>query len=80
MFAAYVLVFYGGSALAGAPERWNKVLPHGWKGGAVVDNTVLAAHLALTVIIVLGGLALVTLVTAFGVVIATAGVWGPRVL
>ena len=55
VFAAYVLAFYGGSALAGVPERWNKVLPHGWKAGAEVDNTVLAAHLAFTVIIVLGG-------------------------
>lgn len=55
VFAAYVLVFYGGSALAGEPERWNDVLPHGWKASAVVDNMVLAAHLAFTVLIVLGG-------------------------
>lgn len=55
VFAAYVLVFYGGSALAGAPGRWNEVLPHGWKAGALLENAVLAAHLALAVIIVLGG-------------------------
>lgn len=56
VFGVYVIAFYGGSALAGEPGRWNKVLPHGWKVGALVDNTVLAAHLLFTVVIVLGGL------------------------
>jgi phage tail protein X len=56
VFAAYVLLFYGISALAGEPRRWNQVLPHGWKDGAVLDNSVLAAHLMFTVVIVLGGL------------------------
>ncbi len=56
VFAAYVLVFYGGAAWAGTPERWNQVLPHGWKAGATLDNGVLAAHLLFTVLIVLGGL------------------------
>jgi uncharacterized membrane protein len=55
VFAAYVLLFYGGAALAGEPERWNEVLPHGWKAGASLDNGVLAAHLAFTIVIVLGG-------------------------
>ena len=56
VFAAYVLLFYGSGALAGEPSRWNKVLPHGWKDGAVLDNSVLAGHLLFTVVIVLGGL------------------------
>jgi hypothetical protein len=56
VFAAYVLVFYGGAVLAGEPARWNQVLPRGWQAGAVLDNAVLAAHLLFTVIIVLGGL------------------------
>ena len=56
VFAAYVLLFYGSGALAGEPSRWNKVLPHGWKDGAVLDNSLLAAHLLFTVVIVLGGL------------------------
>ena len=56
VFAAYVLVFYGGAALAGTPERWNEVLPRGWQAGAAFDNAVLAAHLLFTVLIVLGGL------------------------
>jgi hypothetical protein len=55
VFAAYVLLFYGGAALAGEPQRWNEVLPHGWKAGAALDNAVLAAHLAFTLVIVLGG-------------------------
>jgi hypothetical protein len=56
VFAAYVLVFYGGAVLAGDPARWNQVLPRGWQAGALLDNAVLAAHLLFTVIIVLGGL------------------------
>ncbi len=55
VFAAYVLLFYGGAALAGEPQRWNEVLPHGWKAGAALDNAVLAAHLAFTLVIVFGG-------------------------
>lgn len=55
VFAAYVLRFYGGAALAGEPQRWNEVLPHGWKAGAILDNGVLAAHLAFTMVIVFGG-------------------------
>jgi hypothetical protein len=55
VFAAYVLIFYGGAALAGEPQRWNDVLPHGWKAGARLDNGVLAAHLAFTIVIVFGG-------------------------
>ncbi len=55
VFAGYVLVFYGGAVLAGEPGRWNAVLPHGWKAGAALDNGVLAAHLAFTVVIVIGG-------------------------
>ena len=56
VFAAYVLLFYGKSALAGEPRRWNEVLPHGWKDGAVLDNSVLAGHLLFTVVIVFGSL------------------------
>ncbi len=56
VFAAYVLLFYGGAVLAGDPSRWNRVLPRGWQAGAGLDNAVLAAHLLFTVIIVLGGL------------------------
>lgn len=55
VFAAYVLRFYGGALLDGEPQRFNRVLPHGWVAGATVDNAVLVAHLAFTVLIVLAG-------------------------
>lgn len=55
VFAAYVLRFYGGALLDGEPQRFNRVLPHGWVAGATVDNALLVAHLAFTVLIVLAG-------------------------
>jgi hypothetical protein len=54
-FAAYIAAFYGGAALDGAPSRWNQVLVGGWRAGGVVGNAVLAAHLALALVITLGG-------------------------
>ncbi len=56
VFAVYVAVFYGGTALAGRPERWNEVQPHGWRSGAWLDNTVLSAHLLFTVLLIVAGL------------------------
>lgn len=56
VFATYVAVFYGGAALAGQPERWNQVQPHGWRAGALLDNTVLSAHLLFTVLLIAAGL------------------------
>ncbi|MBO9874784.1 DUF2306 domain-containing protein [Xanthomonas sp. D-93] len=56
-FAIYVTVFYGRAALAGAPERWNRVLPHGYVAGDTLFNVVLALHLLLAAGIVLAGAA-----------------------
>ncbi|WP_369943918.1 DUF2306 domain-containing protein [Xanthomonas medicagonis] len=56
-FAIYVTVFYGRAALAGAPERWNRVLPHGYVAGDTLFNAVLALHLLLAAGIVLAGAA-----------------------
>ncbi|WP_369980511.1 DUF2306 domain-containing protein [Xanthomonas bundabergensis] len=57
VFATYVAMFYGRAALAGAPERWNRVLPHGYVAGDHLFNGVLALHLLLAVAIVLAGTA-----------------------
>ncbi|QNH20592.1 hypothetical protein HEP73_01492 [Xanthomonas sp. GW] len=57
LFAAYVAGFYGRATLAGTPERWNRVLAHGYVAGDHVFNAVLALHLLLAVVIVLAGAA-----------------------
>ncbi|MBB4125586.1 putative membrane protein [Xanthomonas translucens] len=57
VFAVYVAGFYGRAALAGTPERWNRVLAHGYVAGAPLFNAVLALHLLLAVGIVLAGAA-----------------------
>lgn len=53
MFTAYVLSFYGRAAVAGQPEHWNKVLPHGWVPGDTAANLLTGLHLAFTVLIIL---------------------------
>ena len=55
MFAAYVIGFYGRAAVAGHPERWNQVLPRGYVPGQTLGNGVIALHLLLTVLVVVGG-------------------------
>ncbi|HSI58632.1 MAG TPA: DUF2306 domain-containing protein [Ideonella sp.] len=55
LFAAYVAVFYGRSAMAGRFEDWNKVLPEGWMPGDTLGNGVLALHLLFAVLVIVGG-------------------------
>lgn len=55
LFAFYVTVFYGRATLHGRFEEWNKVLYHGYVPGAGVHNAVLASHLLLAVVVMLGG-------------------------
>ena len=55
IFALYVVGFYGGAWLQGAPETWNKVLPHGYVAGDALGNLILAVHLGFAVVITLGG-------------------------
>lgn len=52
VFTAYVLRFYGGAAVAGEPQRWNKVLPHGWVPGDTAANLLTGLHLLFTVLII----------------------------
>ncbi|MBS0584123.1 MAG: DUF2306 domain-containing protein [Proteobacteria bacterium] len=55
-FAGYVAGFYGRTALAGRPELWNKVMPHGYVAGETFFNLVLGVHLAFAFVITVGGL------------------------
>lgn len=52
IFVAYVLAFYGGSALSGNLSAWNRV---GYVPGRTMSNVAIAAHLALAVVIMVGG-------------------------
>lgn len=55
IFAAYVSAFYGGSAIHGDLDTWNQALPHGFTPGDAPGNMVVAAHLFLVVVILVGG-------------------------
>ena len=55
LMAGYVAWFYGGAALQGQPERWNKTLQQGYVPGEPMLNAVLASHLFLVMVIVIGG-------------------------
>lgn len=55
LFVAYVLGFYGRTALNGDFHLWNKVLPKGWRAGDALANGVTASHLAFTVLVLLAG-------------------------
>lgn len=56
IFAAYVLTFYGRAAAAAEPQRWNRVLPHGWVPGDTAANLLTGLHLVFTVLIIAGAL------------------------
>jgi uncharacterized membrane protein len=55
-FLVYVVGFYGGAALRGAPADWNQVLTHGWIAGDLAGNLVVAGHLLFAAVVVAGGL------------------------
>lgn len=55
MFAFYVAAFYGGSAVRGDLDAWNKVLPRGHVAGDSMGNTVLAIHLLFAIVVLVGG-------------------------
>jgi hypothetical protein len=54
MFVVYVAAFYGGAAVQGDFERWNRVLGRAWVAGDTVGNFALASHLLIAVVIMLG--------------------------
>lgn len=55
IFAAYLTVFFGGAALEGDFARWNDELPRGYLAGHLADNFIVAAHLCLAVVALVGG-------------------------
>ena len=55
LFAAYVAIFYGGTAMMGNSSAWNDALPTGIEKGDPVGNFALAGHLLLAVFITIGG-------------------------
>ena len=55
LFAVYIIGFYARTSIAGQPQRWNEMMPHGYVAGATTFNMVLAVHLLLAAGIVLGG-------------------------
>lgn len=55
LFAFYVAVFYGRSAVHGDFRSWNKGMPHAYVAGDTLGNLAVAMHLALAVIIIVGG-------------------------
>lgn len=55
IFALYVAIFYGSSAVVGDFAAWNQVLPHGHVPGETMGNLAVAAHLFLAVAIMVGG-------------------------
>jgi tetratricopeptide (TPR) repeat protein len=55
IFAFYVASFYGGTALRGHLEAWNKTLGHGLVAGNTLGNSALAAHLLLAATLTFAG-------------------------
>lgn len=55
MFAYYVAIFYGGSAMKGNFSKWNEILTGGHVPGERMGNLAVGIHLLLAVIITVGG-------------------------
>lgn len=55
IFAVYIMVFYGGSVIAGNIARWNDILFNGLRPGDVLGNALLVLHLPLAFIITVSG-------------------------
>lgn len=56
IFAYYIAVLYGTSALHGDWAKWNTVMPRGWNAGDTVGNIAIAAHLLFALILTVGGM------------------------
>lgn len=56
LFAISVAVFYGHATLRGHGEAFNRSMTHGYVAGDAVGNAVVGIHLAVAVVVMLGGL------------------------
>jgi hypothetical protein len=55
-FVYYILVAFGGPAVAGNPEAWNDTQPiHGYIAGDLIGNLFFASHVLLAAVITFGG-------------------------
>ncbi|MFT4762323.1 MAG: uncharacterized membrane protein YozB (DUF420 family), partial [Saprospiraceae bacterium] len=55
IFAYYIAVAYGGSAIEGNLEKWDEVLYFGFIEGDWIGNFILVAHIFLAFVITVGG-------------------------
>jgi uncharacterized membrane protein len=55
VFGAYIVALYGGAAVHGDFNGWNKVMTHGFVRADFAGNAVTGAHLLMAVLIMLGG-------------------------
>jgi hypothetical protein len=55
VFVAYVIAFYGGAAIRGDFQAWNRVIPSGYMPGHAMSNAAVAGHLVVAVVIMAGG-------------------------
>lgn len=56
IFAYYILILYGTTALRGDWAAWNKVMPRGWNAGDTVGNFAIAVHLLFAFVVTFGGM------------------------
>jgi hypothetical protein len=56
IFVYYLLAHYGLSAAKGDLQTWNKVVPHAYVPGKTLANLAFGAHVALAVIVFVGGM------------------------
>jgi len=55
LFVYYIAIFYGGAAVQGDWEAWNKILNDGIIAGDTMGNVAVAVHILLAAIITIGG-------------------------
>ena len=55
VFAAYIVSLYGGAAVDGNFNGWNRVMSHGFVRADLAGNIVTAVHLLLAAVIMVGG-------------------------
>jgi uncharacterized membrane protein len=55
VFVCYVVSFYGGAAVRGDFQSWNKFMTHGYIPGDTMGNFAVAMHFFLAVMIIVGG-------------------------
>lgn len=56
IFAYYIFVLYGTSALRGDWAAWNRVMPRGWNAGDSVGNLAIFVHLLFAFVVTFGGM------------------------